>query len=93
MIQEMVLAPPSDDPVSPYGFKLDVDVTNNSTVPWKSNTTGTGLQLWYRWYTDDGVVLFEAPGHRLLPLHPAARPDQARPGDGRAAAAPQRCPA
>ena len=35
--------------------------------PWKSNTTGTGLQLWYRWYTDDGVVLFEAPGAAYFP--------------------------
>lgn len=64
---EPQFAPPSDDPVSPYGFKLDVDVTNKSTVPWKSNTTGAGLQLWYRWYTDDGLVLFEAPGTDYFP--------------------------
>ncbi|MCF6376449.1 Ig-like domain-containing protein [Nocardioides KLBMP 9356] len=66
-IEVIETAQPSDDPVSPYGFKLDVDVTNQSTIPWKSNTTGTGLQLWYRWYTDDGVVLFEAPGTDYFP--------------------------
>ena len=60
-------APPSPEPVSPYGFKLDVDVTHQSTISWKSNTTGTGLQLWYRWYTDDGVVLFEGPGTDYFP--------------------------
>ena len=65
-------APPSDDPVSQYGFKLDVDVKNESTVAWKSNTTGAGLQLWYRWYTDDGVVLFEGPGTDYFPSAPSS---------------------
>ena len=81
----VVTAPPSGDPVSTYGFKLDVDVKNESLVAWKSNTTGTGLQLWYRWYTDDGVVLFEGPGTRLLPVDAPAPADQGHPGDGGAA--------
>jgi YD repeat-containing protein len=62
-------------PSSPNAFQLDVDVRNDSSVGWKNSTTGTGLQLWYRWYTDDGVVLFEGPGSDYFPatLNPGAK--------------------
>lgn len=62
------------DPVSPHAFQLDVAVRNDSSVAWKNSTTGTGLQLWYRWYTEDGVVVFEGPGSDYFPatLNPGA---------------------
>ncbi|HZO70338.1 MAG TPA: Ig-like domain-containing protein [Kribbellaceae bacterium] len=58
--------PPPPDVVSPNAFQADVTVTNNSAVAWK-NIGGTDLELWYRWYTNDGVVLFEGPGTDYFP--------------------------
>ncbi|MFB9236170.1 Ig-like domain-containing protein [Plantactinospora siamensis] len=49
--------------VSAYAFRVDVTVTNASTLAWK----GGDLRLWYRWYTSDGVVLFEGPGSDYFP--------------------------
>lgn len=54
----------STTPVSATGaFKADVTVTNTSPVAWK----GGDLRLWYRWYTSDGVVLFEGQGSDFFP--------------------------
>ncbi len=48
--------------------ELDVDVTNTSPVAWKSGGQGgVGLQLWYRWYNDEGRVVYEAPGNDYFP--------------------------
>ncbi|GAA1595368.1 hypothetical protein GCM10009789_56730 [Kribbella sancticallisti] len=58
--------PPPPDMVSANAFQADVTVTNNSTVTWR-NTGTTDLALWYRWYTNDGVVLFEGPGTDYFP--------------------------
>jgi hypothetical protein len=69
---DVILKPPSPDPVTPGGFKLDVTVTNTSTVNWK----GSELQLWYRWYTEDGVVLFEGPGTDYFPS--VVKPNQSK---------------
>jgi hypothetical protein len=49
--------------VSANAFNVDVTVTNTSTVAWK----GGDLRLWYRWYTPEGVVLFEGPGTDFFP--------------------------
>jgi RHS repeat-associated protein len=59
----LVLIPPPEDPKSASAFQCEVTVTNNSPVAWKGND----LQLWYRWYTTDGVILFEGPGNEYFP--------------------------
>ena len=56
--------PPGEPPLQASGsFRADVTVTNTSAVAWK----GGDLRLWYRWYTPDGVVLFEGPGSDDFP--------------------------
>jgi RHS repeat-associated protein len=64
--EDTIVVPPPPDMVSANAFQADVTVTNNSTVTWR-NTGSTDLQLWYRWYTNDGVVLFEGPGTDYFP--------------------------
>ncbi len=44
-------------------FCLTTTVTNTSLVAWK----GGDLQVWYRWYTPDGIILFEGPGNDYFP--------------------------
>ncbi|HEX7743839.1 MAG TPA: Ig-like domain-containing protein [Micromonosporaceae bacterium] len=60
---DLVLIPPPDDPKSAYAFQCEVTVTNDSSVAWK----GDDLQLWYRWYTLDGTILFEGIGNDYFP--------------------------
>lgn len=62
--------PPPPPPISPNAFQLDVDITNRSTVDWRGNY----LQLWYRWYTETGVVLYEGPGSDWFPT--VVKPNQ-----------------
>lgn len=49
--------------VSTNAFQVDVTVTNNSSVAWN----GPDLELWYEWYTPQGVVLFQGPGNEHFP--------------------------
>ena len=44
-------------------FNANVTVTNTSPITWK----GGDVRLWYRWYTTDGVVLFEGQGSDYFP--------------------------
>jgi RHS repeat-associated protein len=59
----LVLIPPPDDPKSAYAFQCEVTVTNDSSIAWK----GDEMQLWYRWYTLDGTILFEGIGNDYFP--------------------------
>ena len=58
-----IYVPPPNKPKSVNAFQCEVTVTNNSTVAWK----GDELQLWYRWYTADGTILFEGTGTDYFP--------------------------
>src|SRR6266508_2675384 len=49
--------------VSANAFQVDVTVTNNSNVAWN----GPDIELWYEWYTPQGVVLFQGPGNEHFP--------------------------
>ncbi len=40
-----------------------VNVTNTSTSTW----AGSQVRLWYRWYADNGAILFEGPADGSLP--------------------------
>jgi len=62
-VADVIQIPPPEDPKSANAFQADVTVTNNSTVTWHGND----LQLWYRWYTLDGTILFEGPGNDYFP--------------------------
>jgi len=58
---------PVDDDYVTNAFPATVAVSNTSTVTWP--TAGT-LQLWYRWYTPDGVVIYEGKSSNLPALTP-----------------------
>jgi RHS repeat-associated protein len=49
--------------VSANAFQVDLTVTNNSGVAWN----GPDIELWYEWYTPQGVVLFQGPGNEHFP--------------------------
>ncbi|HEX2049435.1 MAG TPA: Ig-like domain-containing protein [Actinomycetota bacterium] len=53
-------------------FCLDVTVTNTSNSSWR----GGDMQLWYRWFTPDGYILYEGPGNDWFPQ--TVRPGQAK---------------
>src|SRR5262245_17072592 len=57
--------PNNDNKQSVNAFRTDVTVTNNSTEAW--NGQNPDIELWYRWYTEAGVVLFEGPGNEHVP--------------------------
>ncbi|HEU4349309.1 MAG TPA: RHS repeat-associated core domain-containing protein [Actinoplanes sp.] len=67
-----IVTPPVD--CTPDAYCPTVTVTNTSTVAWK----GGDLRVWYRWYSPNGVILYEGPANPADNFPNTVQPQQSK---------------